>query len=71
LDNNHIPSCTFAGSGLKFRRGDNSTYIFMKRGVVYLDVCSWLVYFEDGMFLPNKESGQNPEHYTTLNMVEL
>jgi hypothetical protein len=38
---------------LKFRRGDNSTYAFTKRGVVYLwrplDVCSWLVYFGDGM----------------------
>ena len=40
----------------KFKRGDNSTYTFMKRGVVYLwrplDVCSWLVYFGDGMLSP-------------------
>jgi hypothetical protein len=38
---------------LKFRRGDNSTNTFTKRGVVYLwrplDVCSWLFYFGDGM----------------------
>ena len=41
---------------LKFRRGDNSTYTFTKRGVVYLwrplDVCSWLVYFGNGMLSP-------------------
>ena len=41
---------------LKFRRGDNLTYTFTKRGVVYLwrplDVCSWLVYFGDGMLSP-------------------
>jgi hypothetical protein len=41
---------------LKFRRGDNSSYTFTKRGVMYLwrplDVCSWLVYFGDGMLSP-------------------
>ena len=40
----------------KFKRGDNSTYTFTKRGAVYLwrplDVCSWLVYFGDGMLSP-------------------
>ena len=40
----------------KIRRGDNSTYTFTKRGVVYLwrplDVCSWLIYFGDGMLSP-------------------
>ena len=44
------------GCCLKCRRGDNSTYIFTKRGVVYLwrplDVCSWLVYFGGGMLSP-------------------
>jgi hypothetical protein len=43
---------------LKFRRGGNSTYTFTKRGVVYLwwplDVCSWWVYFGDGMLCPKQ-----------------
>ena len=44
------------GCCLKFRRGDNSTYTFTKKGVMYLwrplDVCSCLVYFRDGMLSP-------------------
>jgi hypothetical protein len=48
------------GCCLKFRRGDNSTYTFMKRGVVYLwrplDVCSWLVYLGNVMLSPGHYS---------------